>query len=266
MIEIVTSWDDFREKWTGGEKRQNFLLRGEMFPYTFTPPPLEQVIDEVRANERTRFLRARADGSLSSEHVPAFRTLPLEQALRETVTVAHFDVREFSGPGQVFEGLNHIFDQWYESLSAHGFTWSEEQAQRAFFYSPPHCSTGYHFDSSYVLVCQVEGRKRFCWLKEPERWCSREELQRCADNYGLMTRPEGITPDDVIECEMGPGDVLWNVLLTPHWVYAVDKPTYSFNLTHFDLRYEGALSPMDEELHEIRRERAREHQAAAAGV
>ena len=51
---------------------------------------------------------------------------------------------------------------------------------------------------------------------------------------------------------MAPGDVLWNILLTPHYVYALDEPTYSFNLTHFDLRCDGKLSPADEMLKEIR--------------
>jgi len=112
-------------------------------------------------------------------------------------------------------------------------------------------------------VCQVAGRKRFCWLKDPERWCSRETLQENADKYDGMTRPEGITPDDVIECEMEPGDVLWNMMLTPHWVYALDEPTYSFNLTHFDLACDGHVSPMEGVLREIRSERALQDELAA---
>ena len=260
IIEVVTSWQEFREKWAGGEKRQNFLLRGEMFPFRFAPPPLENVIEALREEPSTRILKGFSHTEFLNEPFPEFRDFPIAEARQSSANVAHFDACRFAGPGGVFEGLNSIFDQWYQSLSKHGFSWNEEAAQRAFFYSAPHCATGYHFDSSYVLVCQVVGRKRFCWLKEPDRWCSREVLQECADNYGLMKRPEGITPDDVIECEMKPGDVLWNILLTPHYVYALDEPTYSFNLTHFDLRCDGELSPADEMLQEIRHERASRHE------
>jgi hypothetical protein len=79
-----------------------------------------------------------------------------------------------------------------------------------------------------------------------------------------MPYPENITPDDVIECEMQPGDVLWNVMLTPHWVYSLDEPSYSFNLTHFDFRCDGDLSPVEEEVVEIRRERAAQQEPLIA--
>jgi hypothetical protein len=166
----------------------------------------------------------------------------------------------------VFGDLGECFDGWYEGLRQHGFSWNEPSAQRAFFWSGPDCHSGYHFDSSYVLAWQITGRKRFCWLKEPEKWCPYEVRFTDADHYDRMPCPPGITPDDVIECEMLPGDVLWNVMLTPHWVYSLDEPTYSFNLTHFDLRCDGELSPIAHELEQIRRERAAPTELVAAGA
>jgi hypothetical protein len=171
--------------------------------------------------------------------------------------LAHFESRAFAGAGQVFEGLGPLFDGWYEGLARHGFSWPQASTQRAFFLSGANCHTGYHFDSSYVLAWQIVGRKRFCWLKEPEKWLTPEIKFTDADNYERMYRPEGITPDDVIECEMGPGDVLWNVMLTPHWVYSLDEMTYSFNLTHFQLKCDDRFSEIDNELAEIHRRRSR---------
>ena len=156
QIEIVTTWDEFRDKWTGSEQQQNFLLRGEVFPFQFAPPPLQTVIEALRKEPSTRVLKGFTHTDLLNEPFPEFRDLPIQEAMRASANVAHFDVRHFAGPGQVFEGLNAVFDQWYQSLAQHGFSWNEEIAQRAFFYSAPHCATGYHFDSSYVLVCQVE--------------------------------------------------------------------------------------------------------------
>ena len=162
--------------------------------------------------------------------------------------------------------MGDIFDGWYDGLRNHGFSWNEASAQRAFFWSGPNCHSGYHFDSSYVLAWQITGRKRFCWLKEPEKWCPYETRFTDADDYTRMPCPPGITPDDVIECEMQPGDVLWNVMLTPHWVYSLDEPSYSFNLTHFDVRCDGELSDIEKELVEIRCERAAQSELVAAGA
>lgn len=253
MIETVTTWDEFREKWMGGERRQNFLLKGEMFPFRFEAPPLETVVDAVRRHKDARILHGDPDNLNLNLPYEGYVDLPIAQAIAAPANVAHFESREFAGPGQVLEGLNETFDAWYDLLASHGFT--HAKGQRAFFYSGANCGSAYHFDSSYVLVCQVVGRKRFCWLKDPDRWCPRETLVEQMDYYNKMRRPEGITPDDVIECEMEPGDVLWNVMLTPHWVYALDEPTYSFNLTHFDLQCDGVKPAIQEFYEEVSRGR-----------
>lgn len=265
-IEVVTSWDEFREKWTGDPGRQNFLLRGAMFPFQMQVSPLDEVLQALIENNTTRILKFRdiettEDGSTlaPADSYNELRELPrsemLDAARQPGVAIAHFDACDLAARGQVFAGLNATFDQWYAKLEQHGFTYDTSGTQRACFYSAPHTNTSYHFDSSFVLVYQAVGRKCFCWLKDPDRWCSHDVLRQQADHYDLMVRPKGITPDDVIECEMGPGDVLWNVMLTPHWVYSLDEPTYSFNLTHFDLACEGELSPIGQALVQLRKER-----------
>jgi len=259
-IAVVTTWEEFRERWMGGRPRQNFLLRGAMFPYQFTSPPLPDVLEGVREDEGTRILCGVVDETGKPGPYPEFQQMTTEQAVQSSALVAHFDSRRFGGPGQVFEGAAKIFDAWHDDLRQHGFSWNEPMAQRALFWGGPHCHSGYHYDSSYVLAWQVVGRKRFCWLKDPEKWCPHEVRRDNADFYDRMPCPPGITPDDVIECEMQPGDVLWNIMLTPHWVYSLDETCYSFNLTHFDLRCDGQASPIEEELKEIRRERERQQE------
>jgi len=72
-----------------------------------------------------------------------------------------------------------------------------------------------------------------------------------------MEMPAGLTPDDVVSWVMEPGDVLWNVMLTPHWVASDGATSYSFNLVHTGLRCDGRQSDVDREYDEIKRERER---------
>lgn len=60
--------------------------------------------------------------------------------------------------------------------------------------------------------------------------------------------PEGITLDDALCYQMSPGAVLWNCLLTPHWVEAASEPAMSINISHGGLRLNGKLSPYEQEL------------------
>jgi hypothetical protein len=252
MIEVVTTWEEFRNKW---DSRQNFILRGEIFPHQFNPAALETVVDTIRSEEQARVLKGRT-GLMSSyvqEPFPEYRNLPIDEAIRCPVSLTHFELNRFTGASQPFAGLDTVIDQWYSDLASQGFRWGA--SQRAFFMSGPHCYSNYHFDSSYVLVWQIAGTKRFCWLKDPERWCSPEVLREQADHYEKMKMPSGITPEDVVECEMQPGDVLWNVMLTPHWVYAAEEPSYSFNITHFDLHCDDHLSAISLTHERIRQER-----------
>jgi len=255
VINVVKSWSEFREKW---QARQNFLLADEVFPFRFEPPPLAEVIEAVRRNERARIVTGRradkseATSTTSSTYL-AFRDLPIDEAVHAQVQLSHFELNEFTEKGQVFERLKDILERWYAALTSHGFSWS--RSERAMFLSGPHSNTNYHFDSSYVLAWQIQGRKRFCFTKDPERWCNADVRRRQADRYDQMTRPTGLGPNDIVEVEMKPGDVLWNVMLTPHWVYSLDESAYSFNVTHWGLRRDGELSPIDRELDDIHRER-----------
>jgi hypothetical protein len=46
---------------------------------------------------------------------------------------------------------------------------------------------------------------------------------------------------------MKPGDVLWNALLTPHWVNATSEPALSLNFSLRGLRRNGKLCRHEQE-------------------
>jgi hypothetical protein len=250
MVDVVSTWERFLEQWSG---QQNVLLRGEVFPYRYDFPPLATLIDTVRQDEKAHIMGGGAgDRLLEEDRAAEFRALPLAEAVRAPVQLAHYDLGRFTGPGQILYGLDKIVERWQAALAARGFSWT--RVYPILFLSGPQCHTNYHIDRSHVLAWQVVGKKRFCWLKDPERWCPREARRSIAQSTPIA-RPPGLRPDDVIEVEMGPGDVLWNTVLTPHWVYAPDETSYSINIAHWDLRRQGQLAPLGREVEEFLRER-----------
>ena len=128
------------------------------------------------------------------------------------------------------------------------FTW--ERCYPIIFISGAGCSTNYHMDFSHVLAWQIYGAKRFCGLKAPGRWAPWKTRVNYK-NYEL-TMPEAITPDDALCYDMKPGDVLWNALLTPHWVDASEGVAMSVNLSHGSIRLNGRLCPFEQELEDFR--------------
>ncbi|HCR19490.1 MAG TPA: hypothetical protein DIU35_18590 [Candidatus Latescibacteria bacterium] len=82
-------------------------------------------------------------------------------------------------------------------------------------------------------------------MKDPDKWAPFEERMLPG---GEMVKPSGIKEEDTLPYEMGPGDVLWNTLLTPHWVEATDHVAYSINLSHGGLRLNGELCRNEQEL------------------
>ena len=101
-----------------------------------------------------------------------------------------------------------------------------------------------------MLAWQIYGTKRFCGLKDPNRWAPREV--RVNYQAGQFARPSELTDADALCHAMRPGDALWNVLLTPHWVEAGDEVALSVNISHGGLRYRGKLSRNEQELVEHR--------------
>ncbi len=101
-------------------------------------------------------------------------------------------------------------------------------------------------DVSHVLAWQVHGTKRFCGLRDPDRWADR--AARLAYTPDSFARPADIREEDALCYDMRPGERLWNVLLAPHWVEAADDVAMSFNISHGGLRLNGRLSRNEQEL------------------
>jgi len=250
MHRTVGTWSEFRDTWNG---LLNFRLAGECVPFAFDLPPLADIVDIIRRDEEARTLSGGKGDRLDlADTGEAFRALPIEDAMRSQFQLSHFNLSRFYEPGQLLHGFEEqVMEPWRQALAAAGFTWT--RCYPIIFISGPGSYTNYHMDGSHVLAWQRYGTKVFSGLKDPDRWAP------CATRmqYGPgIVRPDGITPDDVLAYEMKPGDVLWNQLLTPHWVEATDEPAMSINLSHGGLRLNGELCRNESELETWRAQQA----------
>jgi hypothetical protein len=251
MRQTVKSWTEFKERWDGA---LNFLLEGECVPFAFDLPPLEVVVEQIRRDEDARILSGSKGASLNLTSIAeSFRALPIEEAMKSSFQLSHFQLNNFYGAGQLLHGFEEqVMQPWQNALKAAGFIW--DRCYPIIFISGPHCATNYHMDISHVVAWQRYGTKNFCGLKDPMRWTTREE--RTLSQKSVPVKPDGIRDEDTLCYEMRPGSVLWNCLLTPHWVEASDEAALSINISHGGLRLNGQLSPLEHE---------REQTLAAAG-
>jgi len=240
MHRTVDTWSEFRDAWDGVI---NFRLTGECVPFAFDLPPLADIVDTIRHDAEARTVRGGKGVQLDLDDIgPAFRQLPIEDALHSQFQLAHFKLERFyDGLLQGFE--EQVLEPWRQGLAAAGFTW--ERCYPIIFISGPGCATNYHMDGSHVLAWQRYGTKLFSGLKDPDRWAPFETRMQFGPG---IVQPDGLTPNDALTYEMAPGDVLWNQLLTPHWVEASDEPAMSINLSHGGLRLNGELCRNEREL------------------
>jgi hypothetical protein len=241
MQRTVTSWSQFQQHWCAP---LNFLLAGECLPFRYQPPPLGEVVAAMRGLSASR-LRAGAP----SPHLrldagpPGFLEMPVDEALKTCFVLANFALKDhYDG---IFRGLKEGFvEPWEQALATRGFTW--HNSFPILFISGPGASTSYHMDRSFVLAWQVTGSKRFAGLRDPNKWAPKDI--RLNHVTGQMMRPEGLTEADALVYEMPPGTALWNSILTPHWVDAMDgQPAMTLSLVMQGLRYQGQLSPYEAE-------------------
>ena len=50
-----------------------------------------------------------------------------------------------------------------------------------------------------------------------------------------MVRPEGLTDEDILTCELGPGDAVWSPCRAPHWVDAYDETAFTLSIAFTDI-------------------------------
>jgi hypothetical protein len=248
--DTVRTWDEFRQRW---DAVRNFRLADACVPFAFAMPPLDRVVAELRDDASVRITAgSRGDRLQLDSTAEAFRALPVERALETSFALAHFALEPFDAPGRCLHGFfRAVVAPWQQALHAAGFTF--ERCVPIIFISGRQCATNYHMDFSHVLAWQVFGTKRFCGLQDPDRWAPREV--RVAYQAGQLARPPDLTAADALCYDLRPGDVLWNLLLTPHWVEAGEEVALSVNISHGGLRHAGRLAPHEQELVEHRRSR-----------
>ena len=246
MQRTVTSWQDFKVHWDGV---LNFLLSGDCVPFSFDMPPIDEAIDIIRRDPDARIWRGAKGDSLDKTDIAgSFRRLPINEALKTPFQMSHFKLSNFYGKGQLFEGFEEqVMQPWQDALNAEGFSWT--RCYPILFISGAGCATNYHMDYSHVLAWQRYGKKRFSGLREPKKWAPLETRIHAAG----VKKPAAIKAEDILSYDMKEGDVLWNCFLTPHWVEASDSVSYSINLSHGGLRFEGKLCRHEQELEDWRK-------------
>ena len=243
---IARTADDFRQFWNG---ERNFLIDSELFKFEIPLRSVEEVIDILRRDSEARiqFLDDSLSDAEQNALVEKFKTAPIEKAVEMPISLAHFHLQNFYGAGQFLEHFQEcVMVPWRTFLSQLGFTW--QRCYPIIFLSGKGCSSTYHADSSHVLAWQVYGEKHFHGFLEPEK---REPVQKLVESRTGVTRIDipQIDPADILTYDMQPGDLLWNQLLTPHWVDAgEDEVAMSFNISHGGVAYRGEFCPNEQVL------------------
>ena len=187
-----------------------------------------------------------------------------EQVLEQPLSLCHYDLRRFDVPGGLLEGLRFgLLEPWRRFLEDQGFALTDFFRPYVFI-SGPGCAAEYHMDFSHVLACQYFGRKDFYSFADPEAWAGpqvRREMLQHGHNAYTQPIPADAAEAEVVCCRMMPGDRLWNVLQTPHWVLAGDQISLSINISHRGVRHRGRLCPHEADLEHWKRELAKEAEA-----
>lgn len=235
---------EFREYWNG---ELNFLLGSDLFEFQMDLPSAEEIVDILRQDSEARiqFLDDSLDDAEKNDLAEKFKAAPIEDAMEMPMSLAHFYLQNFYGVGQFLERFQDcVMIPWRTFLSGLGFTW--QRCYPIIFISGKGRRSTYHADSSHVLAWQVYGEKHFHGFLEPEK---REPVQKLVeDRTGIarITIPE-IDPEDVLTYDMVTGDLLWNQLLTPHWVDAGDdQVAVSINISHGGVAYRGEYCPNEQ--------------------
>jgi len=220
-------------------------MADECAPFDFEVPALDRVISELRDDEQLRITTGARGKRSKMEDVSAeFRAKPVEEAMEGPFALAHFKLSRFDEPGKFLHGFERkVLDPWRAGLRQVGFTF--DRCYPIIFISGRNCATNYHMDLSHVVARQIYGRKRFCGLQDPQRWAPPELRMNCKGPG--VSLPDELTEADTLCYDMSPGAVVWNAMLTPHWVEAGDEVAMSINLSHGGLRYQGQLCPHEQE-------------------
>lgn len=248
MHYTAKAWEDFQDHWAGP---QNFRVAPSVFDLSFPFPSADRIVDEMRHDDKAVARTGLKGKALDLQQIPLedIRKIPLTELMEAPFALSHFSLSAFDAPGKFLHGFGEkVLQPWQDKLRNAGFTW--ERCYPIIFISGKGCATNYHMDFSHVMAWQIHGEKRFCGLKDPDRWAN-HHVRHNYHNVKQAKSPD-IREEDALCYDIRPGDMLWNVLLTPHWVEAGQEVAISLNISHGGLRHNGRLSPNEQQLEEYR--------------
>jgi hypothetical protein len=219
---------------------QNFLIARECLHFEMEFPPVEDVIDILRRDEDTRARSPQdVDKEQDKELAQWVKTAPIEEVMEKGVFgLSNFELNHFYGPGQFLHQLqDQVMIPWRTFLASNGYTW--QRCSPYIFITTKGVSSTFHADYSHVVAWQLAGTKTFNGFLDPEKYAPIAHIVK----KGNTPRSAEIPPYDEADLlcyEMRPGDLLWNQLLTPHWVTAgEDQAAFSLNISHGGVRHRG---------------------------
>src|SRR6185436_6367265 len=99
----VTTIAEFQREW---QHNLNFLLGGECVPFEYQFPPAATLVDVLRQDPEARLQRGGYKGKADATDISAeFRALPIERAMEQRFSLAHFKLSRFTSPGQLLHGF-----------------------------------------------------------------------------------------------------------------------------------------------------------------
>lgn len=243
MHKTVSTTAEFLLTW---KSRINFILEGECVPFSFEFPSTERIVERLLEENLTTAITGQSRNTTEAGNaIEEYRGMSLDELIVQSFQFRYPDVTVLDRPGDIFEGFTEqVLVPWKQYLLDNGFEWDRCYALARV--SGPDTCTGYHMDRSNVLFWNVRGRKFFHGFCEPDRWVP---IERATDNRASQRMPENVSAEDVLSYEVGNDQLLWNHLMTPHWVDAPEL-TFGINFSHGGLRHKGRLCRYEQHLYD----------------
>ena len=218
----------------------------ECVPFAFEFPSTEQIVERLVAEPTTTGIKGqlRKTGDRGNT-MEQFRGMAFNDLLATSFQLRYPDVTTLDQPGEIFAGFTEqVLIPWKRYLLDHGFTWDRCYALARV--SGPNTCTGYHMDRSNVLFWNVRGRKFFHGFRDPDRWVP---IEQATQEREAQIMPENMLDEEVLSYPVDDNTLLWNHLLTPHWVDAPEL-TFGINFSHGGLRHNGRLCRYEQHVYD----------------
>jgi hypothetical protein len=239
----ISTTPDFLQNW---DSRINFIQAGECIPFSFDFPSTEVIVNRfIEEKSTTAIIGQKRETGDRENIIEDYRGKTLSDLEGQSFQFRFPDVTTLDRPSDIFEGfVEQVLNPWKRYLLDNDFEWDRCYALGRV--SGPNTCTGYHMDRSNVLFWNVRGRKLFHGFVDPDRWAP---IERATDKRADQILPDEATEEDILTYEVGDDTLLWNHLLTPHWVDAPDL-TFGINFSHGGLRHKGRLCSYEQHVYD----------------